>query len=174
MKRVRLAFTAERWGSGAVVCRAIENRPGLAVQQEFGEFPTWSEAQVFADKLNEGLELTWEEARQIVIGAGLAVRRGTFVARKKKSVWSLAPVLVEAERLCWQNIHAQMELASTYCHILKYRQHEPAAHRMEKQIRFTIKQATDQLLRSKRRRRELQQAFLKLQTLKSLAQQILI
>lgn len=68
----RFAFTAEFWGDGAVVCRATEDRPGPVVEQQFGEFKTWTQAQCFATKLNEGLDLDHLAVRQIVTSSLLA------------------------------------------------------------------------------------------------------
>jgi len=76
----RLAFTAEFWGDAAVVCRAIENRAGLVVYPEFGLFDTWTHANAFAAKLNEGLELDPVEARQIITSSMLW---GHFVLRSR-------------------------------------------------------------------------------------------
>jgi hypothetical protein len=65
-KPERFAFTAKYWGHAAVVCRAIENRPGPLVEQEFGSFETWTQANTFATRLNQGLEIPSIEARQII------------------------------------------------------------------------------------------------------------
>ncbi|HKW33930.1 MAG TPA: hypothetical protein VJN92_13055 [Candidatus Acidoferrum sp.] len=73
--RPRIAFTAQFWGNGAVVCRAVEDRPGPMVEQQFGEFRTWTQAHTFATKLNEGLDLDPLEARQIVTSSLLAAAR---------------------------------------------------------------------------------------------------
>ncbi len=43
----RFAFTAKYWGAAAVVCRATEDSPGPSVQQEFGRFETWTQANAF-------------------------------------------------------------------------------------------------------------------------------
>src|SRR5271154_491803 len=63
----RFAFTAKYWGRRAVVCRADEDRPGPVVVQEFGQFESWTTANVFARRLNEGLDLDPVEANRIVI-----------------------------------------------------------------------------------------------------------
>src|ERR1700680_292137 len=62
----KLAFTARIWGDGAVVCRAEEGRPGPVVDQEFGQFDTWTHANAFANELNQGLELDPAEVQQII------------------------------------------------------------------------------------------------------------
>lgn len=72
MHHPRIAFAAGYWGEGAVVCRAHEDCPGPVVDQEFGFFETWTHANAFANKLNEGLELSTEQANQIVRSALLA------------------------------------------------------------------------------------------------------
>jgi len=61
----RFAFTAQYWGHGAAVCRAVENSPGPVVEAQFGEFKTWTQANDFAAKLNEGLDLDPVEVRRI-------------------------------------------------------------------------------------------------------------
>ena len=48
----RFAFAARFWGDGAVVCRAVEDRPGPVVEQQFGEYQTWTQAQACATKLD--------------------------------------------------------------------------------------------------------------------------
>ncbi len=53
----RIAFAARYWGDKAVVCRSSEDCPGPVVDQEFGEFETWTQANMFAARLNEGLEI---------------------------------------------------------------------------------------------------------------------
>lgn len=68
----RFAFTAQFWGNGAVVCRAVEDRPGPIVEQQFGEFPSWTQAHAFASKLNEGLYLDPLDVRHIVTSSLLA------------------------------------------------------------------------------------------------------
>jgi hypothetical protein len=50
----------------------VEDRPGPVVEQQFGEFKTWTQAHTFAAKLNEGLDLDPMEARQIVTSSLLA------------------------------------------------------------------------------------------------------
>jgi hypothetical protein len=68
----RLAFTADFWGKSAVLCRALEDCPGPIVDQQFGAFDSWTQANAYAEKLNEGLELDASDARRIVISAMLA------------------------------------------------------------------------------------------------------
>jgi len=66
LMKERLAFTATFLGDAAVVCRAIEDRPGPIADPAFGRFETWTQAQAFARRLNEDLKLDPVEARQIV------------------------------------------------------------------------------------------------------------
>lgn len=68
----KFAFTAQFWGDGAVVCRAVEDRPGPIVEPQFGEFQTWTQAHNCARKLNEGLDLDPLEVRRIATSALLA------------------------------------------------------------------------------------------------------
>jgi len=66
VQEARFAFTAQFWGDAAVVCRATEDQPGPVVEQQFGEFPTSTEALNCTIKLNEGLDLAPPDVRQIV------------------------------------------------------------------------------------------------------------
>jgi hypothetical protein len=83
----RFAFTAQVWGDGAVVCRAIEDRPGPIVEQQFGEFNTWTQAHNFAAKLNEGLDLSYHEVRHIVTSSFLATASVIQEALNSKHLW---------------------------------------------------------------------------------------
>jgi hypothetical protein len=65
----RFAFTAKYRGQAAMVCRALENRPGPIVDQEFGLFETWTQANTFATRLNQGVEIHPTEAERIVTGS---------------------------------------------------------------------------------------------------------
>ena len=67
--RDRFAFTAKYWGDTAVVCRSTEDRPGPIVEQEFGEFRTWTQANAFATRLNAGLEIDPGQAGKILISS---------------------------------------------------------------------------------------------------------
>lgn len=96
VQETRFAFAAEYWGEGAVVCLAREDSPGPIVDQQFGMFETWTHANAFANSLNEGLQISLEDAQQIVISAQLA--RAELLGE-----WEADPVvepkLVEAEAL---------------------------------------------------------------------------
>jgi len=138
----RLAFTAGFWGRAAVVCRAVENRAGPVVDQQFGPFRSSTQAHVFATRLNEGLELAPSEARQIVIGAML---RTSEVLRARESSMpgtsnaSDAAPLGGAELRVTasltsphvQFVLAELGLATTFCRIL----HSKRSHQKTRLIR---------------------------------------
>ena len=84
----RFAFTAQYWGNGAVVCRAVEDRPGPVVEPQFGEFPTWTQAMDFANKLNEGLDLNPHEVRRIVTSSVLATACVIQASLNGRGLWS--------------------------------------------------------------------------------------
>jgi len=65
----RIAFTAGMPGESVAVYRATEGHPGLLIDPEFGYFETWTQANEFARRLNEGLGLTATDANYIVFGA---------------------------------------------------------------------------------------------------------
>jgi hypothetical protein len=114
----RLAFTAGFWGRAAVVCRAVENRAGPVVDQQFGPFRSWTQAQVFATRLNEGLELPPCEARQIVIGAML--RTSEVLRARDAAPVRGAELRVPASATSphVQFVLAELGLAITFCRIL--------------------------------------------------------
>lgn len=85
----RIAFTAEFWGNAAVVCLAQEDQPGPVVDQEFGFFDTWTQANAFASKLNEGLHIAPADVRQIVISAMLRASRAPHTIADNESVIAL-------------------------------------------------------------------------------------
>lgn len=63
------AFAAVFSPRRAVLALAVKGLPGLAIDEQLGSFPTWTEASAFARRLNEGLGLSACEARQIVTDA---------------------------------------------------------------------------------------------------------
>ncbi|SRR5258708_6238856 len=132
--RDRSAFTAERWGDSAVVCRSIEDRPGPIVEQEFGEFATWTQASTFAARLNAGLEIHPREAEQIItssiLRANELLRATDLPGRAGKLLHSHGV----GTSLHLQLMLVEMELAVTFCHIVRSR---PGEH-------------TDRLLRNAR------------------------
>ena len=111
----RFAFAAQFWGDGAVVCRAIEDRPGPVVEQQFGEFKTWTQAQNFAAKLNEGLGLDLLEVRQIVTSSLLASACVVQEALNSTSSWPDGPVVLAARAAQLRFILAELALGVTLC-----------------------------------------------------------
>jgi hypothetical protein len=117
--QTRLAFAAEFWGDAAVVCLAVENRAGLVVDPEFGLFDTWTHANAFAAKLNEGLELDPVEARRIITSSMLS---STLLLRPFVSpelAASDAPVLPAANALQGKLVLAELDHALTFCRIAR-------------------------------------------------------
>ena len=115
----RLAFTARYWGDEAVVCRAVEDRPGPVVEQEFGEFETWTQAQHFAARLNDGLEIRPAEAEQIITSSILRsseLLRDTILPDR----CGYQPHGMAARRsLRLQFMLAELDLALTFCRIVQ-------------------------------------------------------
>ena len=64
--RAQVAFTAILSGKEGVVARAVVGLPGLASDPQFARFPSFTQANEFAQRLNEGLGLTPSQARTIV------------------------------------------------------------------------------------------------------------
>jgi hypothetical protein len=115
----RFAFTAKYWGDRAVVCRSVEDRPGPIVEQEFGEFETWTQANVFAARLNEGLEITPTEAEQLLTSS--ISRTGELL--REAGLPDLAGqqvrFLMARRPLCVQFMLAELDLAVTFCRIVR-------------------------------------------------------
>jgi hypothetical protein len=114
----RLAFTARLWGGAAVVCRAVEDRPGPIVEQEFGEFETWTQALAFATCLNEGLELDPREAQSIVASATLHTTDLLSAALSSRSVCDDGQDRRTGEAGGVPFMLAELDLALTFCHIV--------------------------------------------------------
>lgn len=110
------AFAAQYWGNAAVVCRALEGRPGPAVEQQFGEFPTWTQAQNFATKLNEGLGLDPLEVRQIVTSSILATACVIQQALDSSHTWKGSRIEREIHTAQLRLVLSQLALAITLCH----------------------------------------------------------
>jgi hypothetical protein len=117
MGHPRMAFAAEYWGNEAVICRAMEDSVGCAVVQEFGTFLSWTEANSFASRLNEGLGVTREEAREIVTGALLASNDLTQPKNRENLFRSHSPAIARAQVLHLHCIAASLQLARTYCQL---------------------------------------------------------
>lgn len=111
----RFAFTAEFWGAGAVVCRAVEGCPGPIVDQQFGEFPTWTQASTFAAKLNEGLELDPLDVREIITSSILASACVVHAALASNRSWHDSPVGLATRAAHVRFVLAQLALARTFC-----------------------------------------------------------
>lgn len=111
----KFAFTAQYWGDGAVISRAIEDRPGPIVEQQFGEFSTWTQAHNFASKLNDGLELGSYEVRQIVTSSFLATACVMQEALNSQHSW----IGFRAERYAREAhlrfVFSELEFAMTLC-----------------------------------------------------------
>jgi len=115
----RFAFTAKYWGDVAVVCRATEDRPGPSVQQEFGQFETWTQANAFATRLNEGMEIDPAEADRIItssiLSASELLRAADFPARPCEGLrWPIA-----GNRLRVEFTLAKLDLALTFCRVVR-------------------------------------------------------
>ena len=54
----QVAFTAILSGKQGVVARAVVGLPGLASDPQFATFPSFTQANEFAQRLNEGFGLT--------------------------------------------------------------------------------------------------------------------
>lgn len=117
--RERIAFTAKYWGDKAVVCRSSEDCPGPVVDQEFGEFETWTQANTFAARLNDGLDILPAEAEQIITSS---ILRSSELLRAAESPGpSGAPLrgLAIGRALRLQFMLAELELAVTFCRIVR-------------------------------------------------------
>jgi hypothetical protein len=131
--RDRFAFTAKYWGDTAVVCRSTEDRPGPIVEQEFGEFRTWTQANAFATRLNAGLEIDPGQAGKILISSILRANELLYAANSPESV-GLQRGPVGGRSLRLQFMLTELDLAMTFCRIVRSK---PSEH-------------TDRLLRNAR------------------------
>ena len=111
----RFAFTAQFWGDRAAVCRAVEDRPGPVVEQQFGEFATWTQAHAFATKLNEGLDLDALDVRQIVTSSLLATACVVQEALNSSRSWADSSVGHAARAAQLRFVLAELALALTLC-----------------------------------------------------------
>lgn len=111
----KLAFTAQFWGDGAVVCRAVQDRPGPVVEPQFGEFKSWTQAQNFAAKLNEGLDLDPLEVRQIVTSSLLATACVVQEALNSRDSWEASRIELAARVAQLQCMLSELGLALTLC-----------------------------------------------------------
>jgi len=111
----RFAFAAQFWGDTAVVCRAAEDRPGPVVEQQFGEFATWTQANTFAGKLNQGLDLDPLDVRQIVTSSLLATACVIQEALNSRNQWRGSCIEVEARAAQLRFVLSELALALTFC-----------------------------------------------------------
>jgi hypothetical protein len=115
----RLAFTAKYWGEKAVVCHSSEDRPGPVVDQEFGEFETWTQANNFAARLNEGLDTPPAEAEQIITSSILRTSELMYEASLPEGAAGVRRGPVTGRALRLQFMLAELELAVTFCRIVR-------------------------------------------------------
>jgi hypothetical protein len=115
----RLAFTAKYWGDKAVVCRSSEDRPGPVVDQEFGEFETWTQANAFAARLNEGLEISPSEAEQIITSSILCTSELLRACVPADCAGGVLRGPVAGKSLRVQFMLTELELAVTFCRIVR-------------------------------------------------------
>jgi hypothetical protein len=115
----RFAFTAKYWGDRAVVCRSVEDCPGPIVEQEFGEFETWTQANTFAARLNEGLEISPIEAEQLIASSILRTGELLREAGLPNLVGQQARFLMTRRPLRVQFVLAELDLAVTFCRIVR-------------------------------------------------------
>jgi hypothetical protein len=149
LKPSQFAFTASVWGDSAVVCRAYENCPGPIVEQEFGVFETWTEAEAFANALNEGLEIDALTARQIVTSSILGTCEVLGESFVGSTIWSCAPVVVEARELQVRCACAQLDLALTFCRLARDLGSDSRKDRMIRKVRRVMDHAVDIAFRIK-------------------------
>jgi hypothetical protein len=162
----RFAFTAKYWGHAAVVCRAAEDRSGPVVEQQFGEFETWTQARMFAERLNEGLEIQPGEVQQIVTGAILHtndVLRGIDGSERAGDRVSAVDI---AKSVRMRFLLAELDLAITFCRIVRTR---PSRHteRLLRNARNALFNAMHYVLHSELPERDLLEISARLQNLQA-------
>lgn len=130
MEQRRIAFAAEYWGEAAVVCCAREDQPGPVVEQQFGVFETWTHANAFANKLNQGLDISPEDARQIVTSAMLA--KGELLrSEHDASLWRFRPNLKNIEDTHLRSLLLELDAAVSICQLARlYRRVKPSERAM--------------------------------------------
>jgi hypothetical protein len=169
----RLAFTAELWGDEAVVCRAIENRAGPVVDPEFGVFETWTHANAFATKLNQGLEIDPVEARQIITSSMLATTSliRAFLSSASDLSTGDAPVLVAANTVQVELVLAELRLALTFCRLAREVKPGRRTGRMLRNARNALYTAMNSLCRLQFRSCELEEILAKVEMLEAALQE---
>jgi hypothetical protein len=143
----RLAFTARFWGSAAVVCRTVEGRAGPIVDQEFGQFETWTQANAFAARLNEGLDLDPVETHQILTSSILRAIDPLHAAAAKNRAGDESRCAVTGKPVRVQFMLAELNLAVTFCRIVRSRP-SPHTPRMIRNARNALFNALDYALHS--------------------------
>lgn len=98
-----------------MVCRAVEDRPGPVVEQQFGQFPTWTQANSCASKLNEGLDLDPLDVRQIVTSSFLATACVLHAALSANRSSITSPVRLATRAAHMRFVLAELSLALTFC-----------------------------------------------------------
>ena len=162
----RIAFTAGFWGDAAVICRAIEGRPGPVVDPQFGLFDTWTHANDFAARLNQGLEINPLQARQIVTSAILATTSLLRTAGYGTNACADAPVLVAANALQVRLLQAELGLALTFCHLARTLGRDPSTDRLLTSAQSVMFRARTSMFRLKTDHDELEAITAKLDLLK--------
>lgn len=168
----RLAFTASFWGQAAVVCRAVDGRPGPLVDQEFGPFETWTQANAFATRLNEGLDLDSTEAQQIVISSILRSIDPLHAAVVQECSGDSWPRRAAGKPVRMQFILAELELAVTFCRIIRSRP-SPHTARMLRNARNALFNAMDYVFHSELTGRDLEEITAGCQRLQTAMQESL-
>jgi hypothetical protein len=68
------AFAAETTDAGPMVVRLVKDTAAVWPHEEYGRFETWTQAQDFANLLNQRNGIDAVEARYIVVSARLAAQ----------------------------------------------------------------------------------------------------
>jgi hypothetical protein len=133
----RFAFTARYWGNAAVVCRATEDRPGPIVDQEFGEFETWTQAKSFAARLNEGLEIGPTQAEEIITNSVILASELLGKAGSPEHASDSLRGPVAGRSIHTQFMLAELDLAVTFCRIVRTKP-SPHTERMLRNARNAL------------------------------------
>jgi hypothetical protein len=162
----RFAFTAKYWGHAAVVCRAGEDRSGPVVEQQFGEFETWTQARMFAARLNEGLEIQPGEVQQIVTSAILHTNDVLGEIDVPERARNRGCALEIARSVRVRFLLAELDLAVTFCRIVRTK---PSRHteRLLRNARNALFNAMHYVLHSEPPERELLEFSVRLQNLQA-------
>ena len=115
----RFAFTAMYWDNVAVVCRAVEHQPGPVVNQEFGQFQTWTQAHIFATRLNEGLDIPMLEAQRIITSSVLSTDALFHSGNIPEFVFDRPGTSPSASSPRIKFVLAKPDLAVTFCRLAR-------------------------------------------------------